>query len=115
MRHLAVALVLAPAALTAAAADPVFDSTPWIADLDQVRSAFLTKYANLEWAEAAARMLTSTRLRSMLSTPIEVAALNGQAVRQHLRFPMPGWWCPSIASCVTTFGGSNAVRAPRSN
>jgi Peptidase family S41 len=50
MRHLAVMLVLAPAALTAAAADPVFDSTPWIADLDQVRSAFLTKYANLEWA-----------------------------------------------------------------
>jgi len=64
VRHLAVARVLAPAALTAAAADPVFDSTRWIADLDQVRSAFLTKYANLEWAEAAARMLTSTRLRS---------------------------------------------------
>jgi Peptidase family S41 len=50
MRHLVVVLVLALAALTPAASDPVFDPTPWIADLDQVRSAFLTKYANLEWA-----------------------------------------------------------------
>ncbi len=27
-----------------------FDSKPWLADLDQVRETFLTKYANLEWA-----------------------------------------------------------------
>jgi hypothetical protein len=27
-----------------------FDPKPWIADLDQVREIFLTKYANLEWA-----------------------------------------------------------------
>jgi hypothetical protein len=27
-----------------------FDAKPWIADLDQVREVFLTKYANLEWA-----------------------------------------------------------------
>src|SRR5580704_17128945 len=27
-----------------------FDPKPWIADLDQVREVFLTKYANLEWA-----------------------------------------------------------------
>jgi len=27
-----------------------FDAKPWIADLDQVRETFLTKYANLEWA-----------------------------------------------------------------
>lgn len=50
MRRLVVVFVLALAALTPAAADPVFVTTPWIADLDQVRSAFLTKYANLEWA-----------------------------------------------------------------
>jgi peptidase S41-like protein len=27
-----------------------FDAKPWIADLDQARETFLTKYANLEWA-----------------------------------------------------------------
>jgi hypothetical protein len=27
-----------------------FDPKPWLADLDQVRETFLTKYANLEWA-----------------------------------------------------------------
>jgi hypothetical protein len=27
-----------------------FDPQPWIADLDQVREVFLTKYANLDWA-----------------------------------------------------------------
>ena len=27
-----------------------FDAKPWIADLDQVREIFLTKYANLDWA-----------------------------------------------------------------
>jgi hypothetical protein len=33
------------------AADPAFDPKPWLADLDQMKAAFASKYANLEWAE----------------------------------------------------------------
>jgi hypothetical protein len=32
-----------------AATSPSFDSKPWLDDLDQVREAIATKYANLEW------------------------------------------------------------------
>lgn len=46
------ALAAAPAAFaqTAPAASPAFDSAGWVADLDQVRQAMSSHYANLEWA-----------------------------------------------------------------
>lgn len=46
------ALAAAPAALaqTGPAAPPAFDSAGWVADLDQVREAMASHYANLEWA-----------------------------------------------------------------
>ncbi|MFN3932008.1 MAG: S41 family peptidase [Brevundimonas sp.] len=46
------ALAAGPAALaqTAPAAPPAFDSAGWVADLEQVRQAMSSHYANLEWA-----------------------------------------------------------------
>ncbi|HEX5257598.1 MAG TPA: S41 family peptidase [Sphingomicrobium sp.] len=47
--------VLAPghsaAAQEVSAASQPFNVAPWLADLEQARQAFLTKYANLEWLE----------------------------------------------------------------
>ncbi|MBW8302744.1 MAG: hypothetical protein K0M78_02105, partial [Brevundimonas sp.] len=42
----------APAALaqTGPADPPAFDSAGWVADLEQVRQAMASHYANLEWA-----------------------------------------------------------------
>lgn len=46
------ALAAAPAAFaqTGPAAPPAFDSAGWVADLEQVREAMSSHYANLEWA-----------------------------------------------------------------
>jgi C-terminal processing protease CtpA/Prc len=41
---------VAVTAASAAAAAPPFDPAPWVADLEQAREVFATKYANLEWA-----------------------------------------------------------------
>jgi len=46
----AVAIVVFPSSIPAGFDSQRWDPAPWIADLDQVRETFLTKYANLEWA-----------------------------------------------------------------
>jgi len=44
-------LVLVSLAVAAAAPAKDFDVDPWLADLEQVRQAFHSKYANLEWLQ----------------------------------------------------------------
>ena len=44
------AALLAASLLTASAAAGTFEPKPWIDDLEQVKEALATKYANLEWA-----------------------------------------------------------------
>jgi hypothetical protein len=44
------AAVLACVMLAAGATSGAFEQKPWIEDLEQVKEAFATKYANLEWA-----------------------------------------------------------------
>lgn len=46
-----VSLVAISAALPSAAQAPAYDAAGWRADLAQVREAFATRYANLEWAQ----------------------------------------------------------------
>lgn len=43
-------LAIGAAVVGSVCATPAYDPKPWLADLDQVRTALLTKYANLEWA-----------------------------------------------------------------
>src|ERR1700754_4557765 len=45
MRALCLAFLIA----TAASAAPSFDPKPWLADLDEMRGALETRYANIDW------------------------------------------------------------------
>ena len=50
MKRIVSSLAAVVVTLFTVSADPAFEPNPWIEDLNQVREAFATKYANLEWA-----------------------------------------------------------------
>ena len=95
LAHLVAVLVVAA---PAAAGEP-YDPAPWLADLEQARMAFATKYADLEW-EVRVRKLdlnavfaqTRARLRGARSDADARAAFDALARRfvdRHVHFSWP--------------------------
>lgn len=99
-------------------AKPVFDPTPWLADLAQAQSAFRARYANLEWAvfdrEADLPALFSDarkHIRAAQSPADARAAFDGLARRLgdgHVVFDWPQAAMPSRAA--TPCGDYDASR-----
>ncbi|WP_292030700.1 S41 family peptidase [Brevundimonas sp. UBA2416] len=105
-------LAVLTAPLAATAQDPTFDAAGWRADLAQVREAFATRYANLEWAQTvreadlgAAFDRTEKRLATV-RTDAEARALFDGLARHladgHVRFSWPSAMAPAGAAPAPT-------------